>query len=65
MGQAEGDGGYGGGGVVAYALEFFKLLEIGGELPAVLLHHLPCAFVQVAGTRVVAEPLPLLQHLFL
>ena len=62
-GLSESDAGDGGGGVVAHAFQLSDVVEGVGEVSQI--DNLPCGGVQVARAAVVAQSLPLAQHLVL
>ena len=62
IGQAEGDGGDGPGGVCPHAGQVQQGLVVGGQLAAVPLHEDVGRLLQAAGPAVIAQTLPQLQQ---
>ena len=63
MGQIEGDGGNRRRRIGPDPRQFQQRVVIRGEIAAMLIHHHPRAFEQVAGAGVIAKPGPFGHHI--
>ncbi|MPM69241.1 hypothetical protein SDC9_116185 [bioreactor metagenome] len=64
-GQAEGDGSNSPRRIVAHAVQGTDAVVIGGKHAPVLLHHLPGGPLKIAGSVIIAQPLPKLKDFVL